>query len=120
MTTDAPPRQPLASARRGWPVFPCQPGQKVPATRHGYKDATTDPEQITGWFSRHPGLNVAIAPGAPGPDVLDIDVHGAAGNGYAALGRLHSAGLLESAYGYVPTPSGGPHIYFTGTPQHCG
>jgi hypothetical protein len=39
--TDAILRQALAYARRGWPVFPCQPGQKVPATRHGYKDATT-------------------------------------------------------------------------------
>jgi hypothetical protein len=120
MTDNLTLRQALAYARRGWPVFPCLEGQKAPATRHGYKDATTDPEQITGWFGRDPGLNVAIAAGAPGPDVLDIDVHGAAGNGYAALGRLHCAGLLEGAYGYVRTPSGGMHIYFTGTAQHCG
>jgi bifunctional DNA primase/polymerase-like protein len=118
--TDDTLSQALAYARRGWPVFPCQPGQKVPATRHGYRDATTDPEQITGWFTRRPGYNLAIATGAPGPDVLDIDVHGAAGNGYAALGRLHCAGLLEGAYCYVRTPSGGLHIYFTGTTQHCG
>ena len=101
-------------------MFPCLEGQKVPATRHGYKDATTDEQQITGWFGRDPGRNVAIATGAPGPDVLDVDVHGAAGNGYAALGRLHCAGLLEDAYGYVRTPSGGLHIYFTGTAQRCG
>ena len=101
-------------------MFPCQPGQKIPATRHGYKDATTDEQQITGWFSRDPGRNVAIATGAPGPDVLDVDVHGPAGNGYAALGRLHCAGLLEDAYGYVRTPSGGLHIYFTGTAQRSG
>ena len=49
MTDDPALRQALAYARRGWPVFPCQPGQKIPATRHGYKDATTDPEQITGY-----------------------------------------------------------------------
>ena len=120
MTDDPALRQALAYARRGWPVFPCQPGQKVPATRHGYKDATTDEQQITGWFGRDPGRNVAIATGAPGPDVLDVDVHGAAGNGYAALGRLHCAGLLEDAYGYVRTPSGGLHIYFTGTAQRNG
>ena len=120
MTDDPALRQALAYARRGWPVFPCQPGRKVPATRHGCKDATTDEQQITSWFGRHPGRNVAIATGAPGPDVLDVDVHGPAGNGYAALGRLHCAGLLEDAYGYVRTPSGGLHIYFTGTDQHCG
>ena len=101
-------------------MFPCQPSQKIPATRHGYQDATTDPEQITGWFTRRPGYNLAIATGAPGPDVLDVDVHGAAGNGYAALGQLHCAGLLEDAFGYVRTPSGGLHIYSTGTTQHCG
>jgi hypothetical protein len=120
MTDNPALRQALAYARRGWPVFPCLEGQKVPATRHGYKDATTDLEQITGWFGRNPGRNVAIATGAPGPDVLDVDVHGPAGNGYAALGRLHCAGLLEDAYGYVRTPSGGLHIYFTGTAQRCG
>ena len=43
MTDDPTLRQALAYARRGWPVFPCQPGQKIPATRHGYRDATTDP-----------------------------------------------------------------------------
>ena len=113
--TDAALRQALAYARRGWPVFPCQPGQKIPATRHGYKDATTDPEQITGWFGRHPDWNVAIATGAPGPDVLDVDQHGLAGNGYTALGRLRRAGLLDGAAAYVRTPSGGLHAYFTGT-----
>ena len=105
MTDDFTLRQALAYARRGWPVFPCQPGQKVPATKHGYKDATTDEQQITNWFGRDPDHNLAIATGAPGPDVLDIDVHGPAGNGYAALGRLHCAGLLEDAYGYVRTPA---------------
>ena len=120
MTDDHALRQALTYARRGWPVFPCLDGQKIPATRHGFRDATTDEQQITGWFSRHPGRNLAIATGAPGPDVLDIDVHGPAGNGYAALGRLHCAGLLEGAYGYVRTPSGGLHIYFAGTDQRNG
>ena len=81
-------RQALAYAARGWPVFPCQAGQKIPATAHGHLDATTDPEQITAWFSRNPNWNLAIATGAPGPDVLDVDDHGPAGNGYAAFARL--------------------------------
>ncbi len=32
--------QALAFAGHGWPVFPCQPGSKEPATRHGFRDAT--------------------------------------------------------------------------------
>ena len=83
--TGATLRQALAYAARGWPVFPCQAGQKTPATAHGYRDATTDPEQITAWFTRNPHQNLAIATGAPGPDVLDVDDHGPAGNGYAAF-----------------------------------
>ena len=120
MTDDLTLRQALAYARRGWPVFPCLPGQKIPATAHGFRDATTDPDQITEWFTRHPDWNLAIATGAPGPDVLDVDQHGPAGNGYAALGRLRRAGLLDGAAAYVRTPSGGLHAYFTGTAQRSG
>ena len=112
--------QALAYAARGWPVFPCQAGQKIPATAHGHLDATTDPGQITAWFGRHPDWNLAIATGAPGPDVLDVDQHGPAGNGYAALARLSQAGLLDGAAAYVRTPSGGLHAYFTGTAQRNG
>jgi len=113
-------RQALACAARGWPVFPCKPGQKVPATRHGYLDASTDPRQITAWFGRHPGWNLAIATGTPGPDVLDVDQHGPAGNGFGAFARLHAAGLLDGAAAYVRTPSGGLHAYFTGSDQRNG
>ncbi len=118
--TDTMLGQALAYARRGWPVFPCLPGQKIPATTHGFRDATTDEQQITAWFTRHPGRNLAIATGAPGPDVLDVDQHGPDGNGFAAFGRLRRAGLLAGATGCVRTPSGGLHVYFTGTQQRNG
>jgi hypothetical protein len=113
-------RQALAYANRGWPVFPCQPGQKIPATRHGYRDATTDPQQITEWFSRHPDSNLAVATGTPGPDVLDVDQHGPAGNGFGAFARLRAAGLLDGASTCIRTPSGGLHLYFTGSDQRNG
>jgi hypothetical protein len=118
--TDAFLRHALGYARRGWPVFPCAPGEKHPATRHGYRDATTDEHQITAWFSCGADWNLAIATGAPGPDVLDIDEHGPAGNGFAALTRLRDAGLLDGATAYVRTPSGGLHAYFTGSAQRNG
>ena len=118
--TDAMLRQALGYAGCGWRVFPCLPGQKIPATRHGFRDATTDEQQITAWFGRGFGWNLAIATGAPGPDVLDVDDHGPAGNGFAAFTRLQRAGLLDGAAAYVATPAGGMHAYFTGSDQHNG
>jgi hypothetical protein len=110
----------LGYASLGWPVFPCRPGRKSPATRHGYLDATTDPEQITGWFTRHPDANLAIATGAPGPDVLDVDLRGTDGNGFTAMARLRAAGLLDGAIAWARTPGGGQHAYFAGTRQQTG
>jgi hypothetical protein len=101
-------------------VFPCQPGGKQPATRHGFLDATTDPDKITWWWRRHPGANLAIATGQPGPDVLDVDQHGPAGNGFAAFNRLKRAGLIDGTSALVATPSSGLHAYFTGSDQRCG
>ena len=56
----------------------------------------------------------------PRTDILDVDDHGPAGNGYAAFDRLSKAGLLDGAATYVRTPSGGLHAYFTGTAQRNG
>jgi hypothetical protein len=109
----------LRNARAGWPVFPCLPGQKAPTTRHGFLDATTDPDKITRWWSRDPDRNVAIATGAPGPDVLDVDVR-PDGSGYPALNRLKRECLLDGASAYVRTPSGGLHAYFAGSQQGNG
>lgn len=112
--------QALAYAARGWPVFPCHAGAKTPVTRHGCKDATTDPRRITAWWTSQPGWNLAIATGAPGPDVLDVDQHGEHGNGFGAFRRLRDAGLLGGAAVLVRTPSGGLHVYFPGTAQGNG
>jgi hypothetical protein len=120
----------LRYAAAGWPVFPCRPDNprcphvekcrvcKTPLTGHGFQDATTDPAVIRAWWARWPGANVGIATGAPGPDVLDVDVK-ADGNGFGALNRLKRAGLLAGAEALVRTRSGGLHIYFAGTAQSC-
>jgi hypothetical protein len=105
--------------RRGLAGVPLRPGEKVPVTRHGFLDATTDPDKITWWWSCKPDRNVAIATGCPGPDVLDIDVH-KEGNGFAAFNRLRREGLLEGASAYIRTPSGGLHAYFAGSEQGNG
>jgi hypothetical protein len=91
----------------------------MPLTEHGLLDATTDPDVIRQWWRRWPAANVAIATGAPGPDVLDVDDHGA-GSGWPAYERLKSAGLLAGAIAIVTTPSGGQHVYYRGTGQTGG
>jgi Bifunctional DNA primase/polymerase, N-terminal len=124
-------RAPLTCAAAGWPVFPTRPDVypcpyppgkcecKAPLTRNGFKDATIDPGQIRAWWRRWPDANVAIATGAPGPDVLDVDDR-PEGSGWAAFNRLKRAGLLTGAAVLVRTPSGGLHAYFAGTSQGCG
>jgi hypothetical protein len=107
-------------ATHGWPVFPCAPGEKVPVTRRGFLDASTDHERIAAWWKSDPDRNVAIATGAPGPDVVDVDQHGEAGNGFAAWNRARRAGLVSRPQGIVRTPSGGMHAYFAGTDQRSG
>ena len=107
----------LALANRGWPVLPCRAGEKVPATPHGFKDATTDPDTIRRWWDRMPTANLAIATGEPGPDVLDVDNHGDDRHGFAAFNRLKRAGMLRGALALVTTPRGGLHVYFRGTNQ---
>jgi len=111
--------QALAYAASGWPVFPCKPDQKAPDTAHGFKDATTDPAIIRGWWPPGRSRNVAIATGAPGPDVLDVDVK-PDGSGFAAFNRLKRAGLLTGARALIRTPSGGLHVYYAGTSQPSG
>ncbi len=92
----------LAYGRHGWPVSPCQPGSKVPATPHGFDNATTDAGQIRRWWRRLPDANVAIATGTPGSDVLDVDQHGRAGSGFGAFNQLRRAGLIEQVVASSP------------------
>ena len=61
----------LRYAELGYRVFPCVPGTKAPLTAHGFHDASTDAEQIEGWWSRYPLANVGIA--TEGLIVIDID-----------------------------------------------
>jgi Bifunctional DNA primase/polymerase, N-terminal len=114
-------RAALRYAGHGWPVFPVMPDAKEPLPgSHGFWEATTDSAQIRKWWGRHADRNVGIATGRPGPDVLDVDQHGEAGNGFAAFNRLRHEGLVDSPRALVRTPSGGFHAYFQGSDQACG
>jgi hypothetical protein len=100
----------LRFAERGWLVMPCRPGEKVPATANGLKDASSDWDQIISWWGRIPQCNVAVCTGAESGFVV-LDVDGDAGaESLTELEREH--GQLPSTLSVV-TPSGGQHYYFT-------
>lgn len=87
---------------------------------HGCNDATVDGKTIERWWLNYPRANVGLATGAPGPDVLDIDVKGGA-PGLASLAEIERMpGVLDAAMLLVDTPSGGLHYYFTGSGQGNG
>lgn len=94
----------LRYAELGYPVFPCAPGTKIPLTENGFKDASTDPEQIEAWWSRHPAANIGIATAG----LVVIDVEGGSTWLQDDLEKqLELAGAPMSL-----TPSGGRHYLF--------
>lgn len=95
-------------AAKGWPVFPIHPGTKVPATEHGFHDATTDPGQIDFWWREDPQRNIAFSPHTVGLSVVDLDGPEAETN-WAGLQLVN--GEVETYE--VQTPRG-RHLYFAG------
>ncbi|MBA2535280.1 MAG: bifunctional DNA primase/polymerase [Rubrobacter sp.] len=98
----------LAYARRGVPVFPCEPGAKRPLTRNGHWDASTDPRVIERWWRRWPSANVAVPTGEKsGLVVLDVD-----DGGPESLAKLESAGAPVPRTARARTGGGGTHHFF--------
>jgi hypothetical protein len=118
----------LAYAARGWLVLPvhtplaegCSCGQdcgsagKHPRTRHGFTDASRQPDQIWQWWHRWPDANIGVCTGhESGLVVLDVD---------ARHGGEESLEEPEATYDRLPTTltalsgGGGRHLYF----QHPG
>ena len=103
-------RAALAYARRGIPVFPCEPGGKRPLTYNGFWDATADALRIEAWWGRWPNANVGVPTGeSSGLLVLDVD---------SDAGGPDSLILLERLNGQLPrtakarTGGGGVHVFF--------
>lgn len=59
----------------GWSIFPAVPRGKRPLTTNGYKDATTDIEQVKRWWMNTPNANIAIATGKIS-NIVVVDVDG--------------------------------------------
>lgn len=101
----------LSYAARGWAVFPLRPGEKIPQTAHGVKDATTDPDVIRAWWTITPSANIGLACGPSGLVVIDLDVkNGVDGiESWAALVGQHE---INSVTVSSHTPSGGLHLFY--------
>ena len=105
MTTNPMLEAALAYAAKGRAIFPVK--GKVPATKAGFKDATTDIDTITDWWTRHPTWGI----GCPIPEgfiVVDVD---------AKNGGLETLRELEEEYGIPETRAaltggGGLHLWF--------
>ena len=100
----------LAYAERGRLVFPCRAREKRPATRRGFKDATTDTAKIRRWWRNGSDKNVAIRTGIESSlVVLDVDPRN---GGDATLGELiEKHGALPNTI-TAETGGGGFHLLF--------
>lgn len=95
-------------ASRGWAVLPLQ--GKIPWTRHGLRDASTDPETIDRWWWQWPTANVGVAV----PDrfiVLDVDPRHSGDDTLDALTRRH-APLPDTLVCVTGRGDGGCHFWF--------
>ena len=95
----------------GRKIFPCKVNEKKPIIAGGFKNASSDPDQIKTWWENHPDANIGLVTGKDANlVVIDVDVKDNAGG-------IKSLKQLENNYGQFDTlmvhsPSGGIHYYF--------
>lgn len=82
-------------------MFPLRPGTKLPATPHGFKDATMSEDTVRAWWAREPRYNIGLSTGHLF-DVIDID----GDDGLASATQLEDAGKIPPTIGIVATPRG--------------
>lgn len=93
-------------ASLGRPLFPCSNRSKAPLTPHGFKDTTTDLQQLKAWHEQFPACAWGCATSAD-RGVLDIDPRSGGDNALS---------LLEATHGPLPlTPrvrTGGNGLHY--------
>lgn len=95
-------------------VFPCNPDNKQPLCKGGFKSATTDADQISKWWQQFPRAMIGLPTGAINNImVIDVDtLQGHNADGFKSLEQLqNNIGQLPETL-IVSTPTGGRHIYF--------
>lgn len=103
----------LPEILRGVKIFPCSPGTKDPATPNGWKDASSDRDQIAEWLRINPDFNWAVACGSSGLFVFDIDPAGLDWWEKLLERDPEVKAAVDAAF-QVRTPKGGLHVYFRG------
>ena len=108
----------LDYAEHGFAVFPLVAQGKEPATEHGLKDATTDPDKIREMFQKRPFSNIGMACGSQSNGVLvvDIDIDDETGkDGIRSLKEWeHEHGALPDT-AMTLTGRGGNHYLYRST-----
>ena len=90
-------------AEHGIAVFPLQPRSKIPMRgSRGCKDATTNIEQVTSWWTQMPNANIGVVTGKQF-DVIDVD----GPDGFESLSHIKPIPYVLAS---VITPRG-RHIY---------
>lgn len=98
---------------QGIPVFPCRPDKK-PYTENGYKDATTDPDQVNEWLRQFPDALIGVPTGErTGWTVLDLDTEYPKGTPSTIAFEWYADHMAELATPYWHnTQRGGKHLFF--------
>jgi predicted P-loop ATPase len=100
----------LVCAKLGWPVLMLRPRDKRPATKHGFKDATTDRGAVVRSWTLNPDANVGVATGeASGLAAVDVDPRNGGDDSLHEWQRLH--GDLPETLA-ADTGGGGVHFFF--------
>ncbi|MBM3330062.1 MAG: bifunctional DNA primase/polymerase [Calditrichaeota bacterium] len=118
----------LAYASFGWAVFPvhsirdgrctcgrpsCTSPGKHPLTRHGHRDASTDPAVVAAWWKKHPWANIAVATGERSGRLMVIDLDNKPDEGIDGEETWRQLAKDAPATVEVLTGGGGRHLYFT-------
>ena len=103
--------------QRGWAIFPCNPKDKTPLTKHGLNDAKLDRTIVERWWRQWPRAMIGVRTGPEsGFFAIDLDIDPEKKlNGIAAFEALKNGGELPETI-ITTTPRGGQHAWL----RFCG